>query len=363
MKGNLTIGRVLGIEISIHWTFFFLLLWIALEQIRNEASNEGVVFNLAFVGIVFFCVLLHELGHASVAKRFGIQTKKITLYPIGGVASLERIPEEPKQEFLVAIAGPLVNLVLAMLLYVVIPISSFTSQSFSELLISLNTFTFQNLLLYTFVANLSLFLFNLIPAFPMDGGRVFRALLALFVDRVKATRVAVVVGQFIAVLLLLIGLLYNPVLIFIALFIFISAYGEHKFVKHNALLKDHTVRESMLTDITTFTPNDTIQDVIDVLLTGSETNFVIVNSDHSVAGILYRADVIKHSKNRLKSISEVMTKTHQPISVHSGLKEAYSQLVKEKKPFFAVTEDNKLVGAIDFSNLNEFIILESKLHY
>ncbi|WP_044397513.1 site-2 protease family protein [Lacinutrix sp. Hel_I_90] len=363
MKGNLNIGRVLGIKIKIHWTFLFLLLWIALEQIRSQASDEGVLFNLAFVGIVFFCVVLHELGHASVAKRFGVQTKKITLYPIGGVASLERIPEDPKQEFLIAIAGPLVNLILAILLYFAIPISSYTSQSFGELLISLNTFTFQNLLLYTFVANISLFVFNLIPAFPMDGGRIFRALLAMFMDRVKATRVAVVVGQFIAVLLLLIGLLYNPVLIFIALFIFISAYGENKFVKHNALLKDHMVKEAMLTAITTFTPKDTIKDVIDVLLTGSETNFVIVNNDNSVAGILYRDDVIKHSKNRSKSIDEVMTKTHHPILVNSNLKEAYARLVKDKKPFFAVTDKNKLVGAIDFSNISEFIMLESQLHY
>lgn len=363
MKGNLNIGRVLGIKIKIHWTFLFLLLWIALEQIRSQASDEGVLFNLAFVGIVFFCVVLHELGHASVAKGFGVKTKKITLYPIGGVASLERIPEDPKQEFLIAIAGPLVNLVLAMLLYFAIPISSYTSQSFGELLIALNTFTFQNLLLYTFVANISLFAFNLIPAFPMDGGRIFRALLAMFMDRVKATGVAVLVGQFIAVLLLLIGLLYNPVLIFIALFIFMSAYGENTFVKHNALLKDHTVKEAMLTAITTFTPNDTIKDVIDVLLTGSETNFVIVNNDNSVAGILYREDVIKHSKNRSKSIDEVMTKTHQPMLVNSNLKEAYARLVADKKPFFAVTDKNKLVGAIDFSNISEFIMLESQLHY
>lgn len=363
MKGNLNIGRVLGIKIKIHWTFLFLLLWIALEQIRSQASDEGVLFNLAFVGIVFFCVVLHELGHASVARGFGVKTKKITLYPIGGVASLERIPEDPKQEFLIAIAGPLVNLVLAMLLYFAIPISSYTSQSFGELLIVLNTFTFQNLLLYTFVANISLFVFNLIPAFPMDGGRIFRALLAMFMDRVKATGVAVIVGQFIAVLLLLIGLLYNPVLIFIALFIFMSAYGENTFVKHNALLKDHTVKEAMLTAITTFTPNDTIKDVIDVLLTGSETNFVIVNNDNSVAGILYREDVIKHSKNRSKSIDEVMTKKHHPILVNSNLKEAYARLVTDKKPFFAVTDKNKLVGAIDFSNISEFIMLESQLHY
>lgn len=363
MKANLNIGSISGIKIKIHWSFFFLLLWIMLDQIRIQASMEAFLFNIAFVLIIFLCVVLHELGHASAARRFGVKTKKITLYPIGGVASLEKIPEVPKQELLVAIAGPLVNLVIALVLYFIIPVSQYTNQDFNDLLLLLNDFTLKTLLLYTFVANLSLFVFNLIPAFPMDGGRVFRALLAMVMDRVKATRVAVIVGQFIAVVLLFIGLLYNPILIFIALFIIISAYGENNFVKHTAILKNHTVKESMLTNITTFTPEHTVKDVIEVLLTGSETNFVIVNTDGSVAGIVYREDLIKHSKDRTIKLDKIMTKAHKPIPVTSDLKEAYGLLVKEKKPFFAVTDKNKLVGAIDFSNISEFISLESKLHY
>ncbi len=158
MKGNLNLGSVSGIKINIHWTFFFLIVWIVFEEIKQGGTTESVLFNIGFILSVFVCVVLHELGHALTAKRFGINTKKITLLPIGGVASLERIPEKPKDELLITIAGPMVNVIIALILYFVIPIRSLTAQNLTEALESLDNLTLQNFLLYLFIVNVGLVL-------------------------------------------------------------------------------------------------------------------------------------------------------------------------------------------------------------
>jgi Zn-dependent protease/CBS domain-containing protein len=363
MKANLSLGKISNIKIQVHWTFFFLIVWIVFEEFNRGGSTESVFFNIALVLAVFFCVVLHELGHALTAKRFGIATKNITLLPIGGIASLDKIPEDPKQELAVAIAGPLVNIIIAIFLYFSIPIQDFTSKNLGEALEYLANFSLKNFLLYLFIVNVAMFVFNLIPAFPMDGGRVFRALLALKINRMKATQIATNVGQFIAVLFLLVGLLFNPFLIFIALIIFLGAYGENKYVQSMLLLKNHTVNEAMLKNITKLYPDNTVSDVVDILLSGSETNFIVINKAGSVEGVLYHEDIIKNSKNRLKPVKELMRKSFKTIKLNSDLPSAYRTISNEKHPFFPVMNNSKLEGAIDLNNLNEFIMLQAKMEY
>ncbi len=363
MKANLNLGNISNIKIQIHWTFFFLIVWIVFEELNRGGTTASVLFNIALVFAVFCCVVLHELGHALTAKRFGIGTKSITLLPIGGIASLDKIPEDPKQEFLVAIAGPLVNIIIAIFLYFLIPIQDFTNKNLGEALEYLSNFSLKNFLLYLFIVNVAMFVFNLIPAFPMDGGRVFRALLALKINRVKATQIAANVGQFIAVLFLLFGLLFNPFLIFIALIIFLCAYGEKKYVQSMMLLKNHTVNEAMLKNITTLHPENTVSDVVDILLSGSETNFAVVNKNGIIEGILYHDDIIKNSKNRSVPVKELMTKSFKTINFNSDLPSAYRAITSEKRPFIPVMNNNKLEGAIDLNNLNEFIMLRAKMEY
>lgn len=362
MKGNLNLGSVSGIRINIHWTFFFLIVWIVFEEIKQGGTTESILFNIAFVLAVFVCVVLHELGHALTAKRFGINTKKITLLPIGGVASLERIPEKPKDELLITIAGPLVNVVIGVILYFVIPVRSITAQNLTEALESLDNFTLQNFLLYLFVVNVGLVLFNIIPAFPMDGGRIFRALLAMKINRVKATQIASRVGQFIAVIFLLLGLLFNPFLIFIALFVFLGAYGENLLVQHLAIVEGFKVRDAMLTDITKLSINNTMAEVIEILLAGSENNFIVMNGD-TIAGILYHEEIMNNSKNRTTTVKDIMVTKFTAINIDQDLKKIYRLVYAGKKSFFPVVDKNKLVGAIDSENLNEFILLQSKLAY
>lgn len=362
MKANLNLGSVSGIKIKIHWTFFFLIVWVAFNEVKEGGTTESVFYNIAFVLAVFVCVVLHELGHALTAKRFGINTKNITLLPIGGMARLDKIPASPKEEFLVTIAGPLVNIVIALLLYFVIPYQNLMHLSLGEEIAFINSFTLQNFLIYLFFVNIGLVVFNLIPAFPMDGGRILRALLAMKLDRVKATKIASSIGLTIAVMFLLIGLLYNPILIFIALFVFIGAYTENLMVKQLSLLKGHKVKDVMLTSITKFNSENSIQDVIDVLLAGSENNFVVVDND-KIVGLLYHKDIIEKSKERALKIKEIMKTSFKTIDINADINEVYRLIYSDNKPFLPVVDKNKLIGAIDLANINEFFLLQAKLAY
>jgi len=361
MRANLNLGSISGINIKIHWTFLFLIVWVVFDELKRGGNIESVMFNVAFILAVFVCVVLHELGHALTAKKFGITTEKITLLPIGGVASLNKIPESPKQELLVVIAGPLVNVVIAILLYMFIPVQDYAHFNFTETLEALMSFTLQNFLFYLFIVNVGLVVFNMIPAFPMDGGRMLRALLAMRINRVKATQIATSIGQFIAVVFLLIGLLYNPFLVIIALFIFVGGYGENQMVQHLALLKGHSVEEAMLLNITVFKPKDSIDLVVNKIISGTETNFVVVN-DGVVLGILYHKNIIENSNKNLL-VEAVMDTTFNTVKHTDNLKTTYHLIYSSKQDFFPVLNDGKLVGAIDATNLHEYILLQSKLVY
>jgi Zn-dependent protease len=361
MKANLKLGHVSGIKIIVHWTFFFLIAWVVFSELKRGGTTNSVLFNLALVLAVFVCVVLHELGHALTAKRFGINTNKITLLPIGGMASLERIPESPKQELLVTLAGPLVNVLIAIFLYFIVPVNEFLHLNFTETFETLSSFTLQSFLFYLYVVNIGLVVFNLIPAFPMDGGRILRALLAMKMNRVKATQIASSIGQVIAVIFLLLGLLYNPFLIIIALFIFLGAYGENQIVQHLALLKGHTVEEAMLINITTFSPEDSIDLVVNKIISGTETNFIVLK-DKKVKGILYHNDIIDNS-NKNVLVKEVMHTTFKTVNINDDLKNIYTIIFEQKGAFVPVLSQNKFVGVIDAINLNEYILLQAKLSY
>lgn len=359
MKASLNLGSVSGIKIKIHWTFLFLIIWIVFDELKRGGDTNSILFNIAFVLAVFFCVVLHELGHALTAKSFGINTKRITLLPIGGMATLESFPESPKQELLITFAGPLVNIIIAVLLYFIIPVQEYIHLNFSEAFHVLSNFTLKNFLFYLFIVNIGLAAFNIIPAFPMDGGRILRAALAMNMNRRKATQLATNIGQFIAVLFLLIGLLYNIFLIFIALFVFIGAYGENQIVQHLALLEGHTVEEAMMINITTFKPEDSIDLAVNKIISGTENDFVVVK-DHVIQGVIYHQDIIDNS-NKNVLVKDVMKSNFKALNASDELKNVFYRIYNEKKSFFPVVDDGKLVGTIDSTNLNEYIQLQAKL--
>lgn len=363
MKGALNLGKVFKIDIKIHWTFFLIFVWVVLVELQQGGGLDSILFNAAFILLIFLCVVLHELGHALMARRFGVVTKKITLLPIGGVASLEKIPEEPYQEFLVAIAGPLVNVFIAAILYFTLPVSDVMELQLPEMLEELNQLSLGNFLFYLFLANVALVVFNLIPAFPMDGGRVLRALLAMYVGRVKATAIAAGIGQFIAIIFLFLGLFYNIFLIFIALFVFIGAYGENKMVQHSALLKGHKVHEAMLTKITYLHPEDSMKKVLEHVLSGTERDFVVM-SEGKAMGVLPYDRIMEPSRDKDSLVKDIMVKDFKYLSKDAPLGDVLAMMESGKVRFFPVTNDKQeLVGAIDLTNLNEFILLQSRLEF
>jgi Zn-dependent protease len=197
MRWSFKLGKIAGIDVYVHATFAFLLLWVGYVSFSPRHDVNDVLAGLAFILCLFGIIVLHELGHALTARRYGIKTRDITLLPIGGVARLERMPTDPKQELFVALAGPAVNFVLAGFLFAVLTVVGWKASSIEQLTTQLSTFA-GNLLVQLFAANLFLAVFNLIPAFPMEGGRVFRAILAMRLDYVRATRIAAEVGQLIA---------------------------------------------------------------------------------------------------------------------------------------------------------------------
>lgn len=361
MNANLSLGRISGIKIIVHWTFFLLIAWVVFSELKRGGNTENVLFNVAFILAIFLCVVLHELGHAFMAKRFNIKTEKITLLPIGGMASLEKLPESPKQELLIVAAGSLVNVVIAVLLYFIVQVQGFMQLNFTESFEVLMRINLQSFLFFLFLVNVGLVVVNIIPAFPLDGGRVFRALLALKIGRVKATEIASNLSLVIAVVFFLIGLLYNPFLIFIALFIFLGAFGENRMVQHLALLNGHTVEEAMLVNITTFKPQDSIDLVVNKIISGTETNFLVVE-DHVIKGILHHKTIIENS-NKTVLVEALMDTNFKMVKDSDSLKTVYQLIFHDKQEFFPVVNNNKLVGAIDATNLNEYILLQSKLAY
>src|SRR5690606_27040599 len=255
MRGSWRIGTLASIGIYMHWTFLLLVAWVMLSYLLNGTSLAMAFGGVALILALFGCVVLHELGHALMARRFGVATQDITLLPIGGVARLARMPEEPKQELLIALAGPAVNVVIAAVLGVVLWVMG--ELTWNGPLTMVGQTFLENLL----VVNVILVIFNLLPAFPMDGGRVLRALIAMRRPYGEATQIAARVGQGMAILFGIVGVLNGAwMLLLIALFIFVGGQAEAAQAELKDAVRGLPVREAMSTRFTTLHPQDPITD-------------------------------------------------------------------------------------------------------
>jgi Zn-dependent protease len=365
MRGSLSLGRIAGIRLEVHWTFLLIILWAIYVGWNQGGTTEAVLWTIAFVLVLFICIILHELGHSLTARQYGISTKKITLLPIGGVASLERMPEDPKQELMVAVMGPVVNIVIAFLLYFFIRSQLAVFQNPEEVEELFRVISGENFLLYLFITNIMLVVFNAIPAFPMDGGRVLRALLSFGMDRVRATQIAANLGQLIAVLFFFLGLMYNPFLIFIALFVYFGASGEYMMIRHMSLLKGHKVREAMMSGFTTLQISDTLEKVGEVLLSTTERHFVVLGSSGEVAGILYNNDITEAFQTRRtqQTVGDLMSKDFLMVAPDEDLSAIYRRVQGNQLSFFPVMENGYLIGTVDMENINEFMMIQAALDY
>jgi Zn-dependent protease/CBS domain-containing protein len=322
---------------------------------RQGASLAATLGGLLFVLCLFACVVLHEFGHALTARRYGIVTRDITLLPIGGVARLERMPEDPRQELWVALAGPAVNVALALVLAAVLAAGG-GRFSMAELGVADGPFL-QRLL----VVNVWLVMFNLLPAFPMDGGRVLRALLATRLPYLRATRIAASLGQGMALLFALLGLLANPLLVFIALFVWIGASQETAVVEMRSTLEGVPVRRAMLTEFQVLRPWDTLQRAVELILAGSQHDFPVVDQER-VVGLLLRSDLIAALSRAGKeaAVATVMRTDFETASSEEALDAALPRLRSGAGPM-PVLEGQRLVGLVTSENVGEFLAIQASL--
>jgi len=357
MKWSWKIGTLAGIELRIHLTFLLLLGWVGATHWMAGRSADAALNGVAFILALFGCVLLHELGHSLAARRYGIPTRDITLLPIGGVARLERMPEKPSQELWVALAGPAVNIAISAALFAWLSITHEWAP-LGQMHVASGPFA-ERLL----VANVWLVLFNLIPAFPMDGGRVLRALLASRMEYVRATQIAAGIGQGLAFLFGLIGLFGNPMLLFIALFVWIGASQEASATQMKAAMAGTPIRAAMLTDFRHLNGDDTLAGAVRLILEGSQQDFPVVERGR-VAGILTRADLLVALAGHGKDypVTAVMRRDFLTTDYTEMLEVAFQRLQECDCHTMPVIHEGRLAGLLTMDNLGEYFLIQAAIN-
>jgi Zn-dependent protease/CBS domain-containing protein len=354
MNWSFRLARVLGTDIKVHVTFVLLLLFYGVVSWQEGGPEVAIRFS-GLILALFLCVVLHEFGHILMARRFGIRTPDVLLLPIGGVARLERMPEEPRQELLIAAAGPLVTLLIAGGLYAYVKLTGIGPLPREE---ALQRLDYPNALLWT---NLVLLVFNLIPAFPMDGGRIFRALLSRRMGAVKATRIAANVGQFLAMLLGMWGLVSgNLVLAVLAMFVFFGAGAEAQAVETRAAGRGIVVDQMMITKFVPIPIYATLREAVDRLLESEQREFPVVDNGGRVEGLLTRDDLIRGLAARGPDtpVELAMTRPVELLPMGLDFETALARLRHSGLPALPVVgPGGGLVGLLTMDNITDLILV------
>ncbi len=356
MRWSLNIGTIAGTAVRVHITFLLFLGWIFAA---NYASGgpDAAWSGLLFMVLLFACVLAHEFGHIFTARAFGVATPDVTLLPIGGVARLERIPEEPYEEFLIAIAGPAVNVVIAF---------GLVALAGAQLGVGALSVESASISMIDRLANVNLFLavFNMIPAFPMDGGRVLRALLASRMGHTHATEVAAAVGQGVAFALGFVGLFWNPMLIFIAIFVYLAAAAEAHLAAMRAMSHGVPVTNAMMTQFAKLTPQAHVDEAVQTLLRTSQGEFPVVDDADKPVGLLGRGDLIRALKQFGPDarVADVMTTKVPTVGHRRCLEDAFRLLQEKGAPAVAVVDaEGRLVGLVTSETVGEMVQLREAM--
>ncbi len=351
------LGSIAGIRISVHATFLLLLAWVVISHLASGQGVVGAVNGTLLLLAVFATVVIHELSHALVARRFGVRTKGIMLLPIGGVASLEKVPEKPHQELLVALAGPATNVALAMLFAGLVLLTGGTLDPTETMAVS------APLLPKLVYVNVSLAVFNLLPAFPMDGGRVLRAGLALWLDYGRATQIAARIGRGMALLLGLLGLFFNPLLVLIALFVWMGAQQESAQVQLKTALEGIPVRTAMITDFRTLGPDEPLSTAVALMLAGFQHEFPVMENGRLV-GVLTRDDIVRglsHHGDNLP-VRQAMRREFQVADPAETLESAIGRMEGPGGGSIVVLENGAVLGMLTPENIGELLMLDSAAH-
>lgn len=380
MKGSFQIARFFGIPVEVHWTFGLIVLWIlyVVYDKTGQFDPQMLFWQTLFVLSIFFCVMLHEFGHALTARKYGVKTLDIILSPIGGVARLDRMPEKPLQEFWVALAGPLVNVGIILLLSVYVLLQGDIKKSqFLDLLYLVvnpqsNTFAaglsqFDYYVVGLIGLNAALALFNLLPAFPLDGGRIFRALLSMRLNRLQATRIAARTGQLLAIVLGLYGIANgNIITAMIGVFVFSTAAGEYNYVKMEDALSRTTVNDLVRTSYTLVPDSWHIPEMLQLIPHGLEKYFIVWDEyqDKPTGWVsdkmLFEANK-NASLNDLTEIADIQNTTLVEVQSSDSLHGAFNVMRTHQVPILLVKKEDELIGVLDMGMVDQFIRMTRSL--
>lgn len=363
MRWALRLGRIAGIEVRIHLTFFLLLAWLGVVDYQQGGSSAAV-HGVLLTCLVFLCVLLHEFGHAMAARYYGIRTPDITLFPFGGVARIERMPDKPSEEMVIALAGPLVNVVIAGVLWVIL--LGFAAPTEDTAMEVASTLPGQLLAI-----NVLLVLFNMLPAFPMDGGRVLRALLAMRMDHGRATQIAARIGQVLAIGLGFIGLFgdafglqQNPMLLLVAFFVFMAAASEAGAAQMKSVSRGLTVDAAMVTNFKSLPRNASLGEAADLLLQSSQHEFPVVDPDGTLRGLFTRTELVAAlgQSGPDAPVIGVMREDFPIVHPRTPFDEAYSLMQQNQSPVLPVTDgEGRLVGLFTLENIGELMMVRGAI--
>lgn len=355
MRWSFKMGKIVGIDFRIHVTFFFLLVFIYLSALSQHGPRTALMAVL-FICAIFACVLIHEIGHSLIARRFGKEAKSITLLPIGGVATMEEMPEKPQQEIAMSIIGPLINLAIAGILFL------FVGQWDGIRVLTMYPNSANTFLSELISINIILAIFNLIPAFPMDGGRVLRGILALKMDYIQATSLAVSIGQGVSLFFIFFGLFFNIWIALIGVFIYIGAGSE----KHEVMLRRvlHKVPASavMATNFQTLRPDESLSQALEHVYHGCQDDFPVMG-ESGIQGVLTRKEVLSaiHEKGMQMPVSEVMDRDFFSVKPQEPLDKVYHQLLKKHKTAAVVLEEGLLRGMVCLDSISRYFMIQNAM--
>jgi Zn-dependent protease len=356
MKWSWKIARIAGIDIYLHATFLLLLFLVGISYWKQQGSIAAVITGIGFILALFFCVVLHEFGHSLTARRYGIQTRDITLLPIGGVASLEKMPDNPRHEINVAIAGPAVNFVIALLLYLYLDIRNLPVTP-AGLGSTGDSFLYRLMMVNVFIGA-----FNLLPAFPMDGGRILRAALAMRMDHAKATTKAARVGQFLAVGMGLFGILYNPFLLLIAVFIWFGASVENRQEQLHSIVSHASIHHAMLKRFHTLSPEDNLARAIELTLSANQKDFP-VQYPNGHYEVLHHGDLLKalQEKGEQTPVSSLQLPDLRCVDISMSLSALIEEMQGHPTRMVGVIDTGKLVGLLNLQTIVEMIEIQKAI--